>query len=557
MTMLTKCPTGIEGFDEITGGGLPQGRPTLVCGSAGCGKTLLGVEFLVRGALEYDEPGVLMAFEETEEDLKKNFISMGFDLQGLIDRKKLLIDHVRIDRSEIEETGEYDLEGLFIRLASAVDQIGAKRVVLDTIEALFSGFSHEGILRSELRRLFMWLKNKGLTAIVTSERGKDTISKHGLEEYVADCVILMDHRVMGQVSTRRLRIVKYRGSMHGADEYPFLISKGGIWLVPITSSALNHVVSEERISTGIGALNTMLEGKGYYRGSSILVSGTAGTGKTSIASHFADSVCSGGERTLFVAFEESPMQIVRNMKSIGINLDQWLENDLLKFHAIRPSQYGLESHLSTIHQTIDEFKPAAVVIDPISSFLPGGSNFEIKEMLLRLVDFLKSNGITSLFTDLIRGGIVLEKTDVGMSSLMDTWLLLRSLECSGERNRSFYIAKSRGMDHSHQIREFLLTDKGVELIDVYVGSGEVLTGSARFAREAQDKAEALARIQEIDRKKIELEQKRHLLSARIAALQTEFEAEERDVTRLIDESLSREDLLGQVREDMARIRRAD
>jgi circadian clock protein KaiC len=557
MTTLTKCPTGIEGFDEITGGGLPQGRPTLVCGSAGCGKTLLGMEFLLRGALQYDEPGVLMAFEETEEDLKKNFISMGYDLQGLIDTKKLVIDHVWIDRSEIEETGEYDLEGLFIRLASAVDRIGAKRVVLDTIEALFSGFSHEGILRSELRRLFMWLKNRGLTAIVTAERGKDMLSRHGLEEYVADCVILMDHRVRGQVSTRRLRIVKYRGSMHAADEYPFLISKGGIWLVPITSSALNHVVSEERISTGIGALNTMLEGKGYYRGSSILVSGTAGTGKTSIASHFTDSVCSGGERTLFVAFEESPMQIVRNMKSIGINLDRWLENGLLKFHAIRPSQYGLEAHLSTIHQAIDEFKPAAVVIDPISSFLPGGSNFEVKKMLLRLVDFLKSNGITTLFTDLIHGGIVLEKTDVGMSSLMDTWLLLRSLECSGERNRSFYIAKSRGMDHSHQIREFLLTDKGVELIDVYVGSGEVLTGSARFAREAQDKAEALARMQEIDRKKIELEQRRHLLNARISALQTEFEEEERVVKRLIDESFSREELLAQVREDMARIRRAD
>jgi circadian clock protein KaiC len=514
------------------------------------------MEFLVRGALRYDEPGVLMAFEETEEDLKKNFSSMGFDLQGLIDRKKIVIDHVFIDRSEIEETGEYDLEGLFIRLGAAIDQIGAKRVVLDTIETLFSGFSHEGILRSELRRLFRWLKDKGITAIITAERGKETLSRQGLEEYVADCVILMDHRVVGQISTRRLRVVKYRGSTHGADEYPFLICPGGIWLTPITSSGLNHAVSTERVGTGIGALDTMLGGKGYYRGSSILVSGTAGTGKTSIASHFADSVCNGGERTLFVAFEESPRQIVRNSKSIGINLDQWIEKGLLNFHAIRPSQYGLESHLSTIHKAIDEFKPAAVVIDPISSFLPQGSTSEVKEMLLRLIDFLKTNGITSLCTDLIHGGLGLEQTEVGMSSLMDTWLLLRSLECSGERNRTFYIAKSRGMEHSHQVREFLLTDNGVELVDVYVGTGQALTGSARFAREAQEKAEALERMQEIDRKELELEQRRHLLNARITALQSEFAAEEREVKRLIDQSLSREDLLAKVNEDMARIRRA-
>ncbi|MFA6224543.1 MAG: circadian clock protein KaiC [Desulfomonilaceae bacterium] len=465
MTMLTKCVTGIQGFDEISGGGLPQGRPTLVCGSPGCGKTLLGMEFLVRGALEYGEPGVFISFEETEEELKRNFFSTGFDLQGLIDRNKIVIDHVWIDRSEIEETGEYDLDGLFIRLASAIDQIGAKRVVLDTIEALFSGFSNEGILRSELRRLFRWLKDKGLTAIITAERGKDTLSRQGLEEYVADCVILMDHRVVGQISTRRLRIVKYRGSTHGADEYPFLISPTGIWLVPITSLSLNHEASEDRVGTGISALDTMLGGKGYYRGSSILVSGTAGTGKTSLASHFIDSVCSSGERTLFVSFEESPKQIVRNMKSIGINLDHWLENGLLKFHSMRPSQYGLESHLSIIHMAIDEFKPAAVVIDPISSFVAQGPASEVKEMVLRLIDFLKTSSITALCTDLIHGGIALEQTEVGMSSIMDTWLLLRSQECGGERNRTFYIAKSRGMKHSHQIREFRLTDSGVELVD--------------------------------------------------------------------------------------------
>ena len=556
-TMLTKVPTGIAGFDEITDGGLPQGRTTLVCGSAGCGKTLFGMEFLVRGATLHDEPGVFMAFEETEEDLKKNFVSLGYDLQELMDQKKLAIDHVRIDRSEIEETGEYDLEGLFIRLSAAIDRVGAKRVVLDTIEALFSGFSHEGILRSELRRLFRWLNDRGMTAIVTGERGKETISRHGLEEYVADCVIIMDHRVVGQISTRRLRVVKYRGSAHGADEHPFLIVPGGIWLVPITSSRLNHLVSEDRVSTGIEALDNMLGGKGYYRGSSVLITGTAGTGKTSVASHFSSAACSNGERTLFVAFEESPLQIVRNMKSIGIDLDRWIENGLLKFHAIRPSQYGLETHLSTIHKAIDEFKPSAVVIDPISSFLPIGNSFEVKEMLLRLVDFLKNKGITSLCTDLTHGGLSSEKTDVGISSLMDTWILLRSLECNGERNRTIYIAKSRGMGHSHQIREFLLTDEGVELVNVYVGTSEVLTGSARFAREAQEKAEALERIQEMDRKKANLERRRQVINSQILALQSEFEAEEIEVNRFIAQSSSKEDSLAQVQDDLARIRKAD
>ncbi|MBF0527788.1 MAG: circadian clock protein KaiC, partial [Deltaproteobacteria bacterium] len=427
MTMLTKCPTGIKGLDEITSGGLPHGRPTLICGTAGCGKTLLSMEFLVRGALQYEDPGVFMAFEESEEDLTKHFSSLGYDLPGLIESKKILIDHVRIERSEIQETGEYDLEGLFIRLAMAINQIGAKRVVLDTIEALFSGFSHEGILRSELRRLFKWLKDKGLTAIITAERGKETLSRHGLEEYVADCVVLMDHRVAGQISTRRLRVVKYRGSTHGADEYPFLISSSGISLLPITSMGLDHGAPAERVSTGISRLDAMLSDRGYYRGSTILISGIAGTGKTSVASHFADSTCSRGERTLFVAFEESPKQIVRNMKSIGINLDNWLQAGLLKFHAIRPTQYGLESHLTIIHRAIEEFKPAAIVIDPISNLVAGGITSEIKEMLMRLIDFLKTNEITALCTDLTVGGICLEQSEVRGSSLGDTWILLPAL----------------------------------------------------------------------------------------------------------------------------------
>jgi len=554
---LPKSPTGIKGLDEITGGGLPQGRPTLVCGSAGCGKTVFGMEFLVRGATEYNEPGVFMAFEETEEDLIKNFTSLGFNLPTLVAEKKLAIDHVFIERGEIEETGEYDLEGLFIRLAIAIDEVKAKRVVLDTIEALFSGFTNEGILRAELRRLFRWLKDKGVTAVITAERGGETFTRHGLEEYVADCVIVMDHRVMGQISTRRLRIVKYRGSVHGADEYPFLIYPSGICLLPITSLGLDHTALTDRVSTGIDRLDTMFSGNGYYRGATILVSGGAGCGKTSVAAHCVDSACSRGERAVFLAFEESPSQIIRNMKSIGINLEKWVKNGLLKFHAIRPTAYGLESHLTGIHRVIEDFKPSFLVVDPISNLVTVGDIAEVKAMLVRLIDFVKANEITCVCTDLTHEGTSLQQTEVGISSLMDTWILLRSTESDGECNRTLYIVKSRGMDHSDQIREFRLTNKGVELIDIYVGPSGVLTGSARAAREAQEQAESLTRKLEVERKQRELKRKRTLLQAQLAALHAQFETEEEELQRAIDQGMAREKSLSKDRVHMAKIRKAD
>ena len=554
---LPKCPTGIKGLDEVTGGGLPQGRPTLVCGSAGCGKTVLGMEFLVRGATEYDEPGVFISFEETEEDLIKNFKPLGFDLPALIERKKIALDYVFVDRGEIEETGEYDLEGLFIRLALAIDQVGAKRVVLDTIESLFSGLPNEGILRAELRRLFKWLKEKGVTALITAEQGRETLTRHGLEEYIADCVIALDHRVIDQISTRRLRVVKYRGSVHGADEYPFLIHPNGISLLPITSLNLDHTAPTDRVSTGIERLDAMLGGKGYYRGSSILVSGSAGTGKTSVGAHFVDSACRKGHRAVFLAFEESPSQIVRNMRSIGIDLGQWEQKGLLRFQAIRPTRYGLESHLARMHTVIDDFKPAVAVIDPVSNLVSIGSISEVKIMLTRLIDFLKTYEITTLCTDLTSGGTSAQQTEIGLSSLMDTWILLRYLESDGERNRTMYIAKSRGIAHSDQVREFLLTDEGVELVDVYLGPAGVLTGSARAAREARDNARELARRQEIERKQRELERKRTLLQAQLATLQAQFETEEEELQQAIDQEVSREKALDYDQRKMARLRRAD
>ncbi len=468
---LEKAPTGIDGLDDITGGGLPKGRPTLVCGGTGCGKTLFAMEFLVRGASEQGEPGVFMSFEEKSEELAANFASLGFDLDELTASKQLALDYVHIERSEIEETGDYDLEGLFIRLGYAIDSIGAKRVVLDTIEALFSGLDDEAILRAELRRLFRWLKDKGVTAIVTGEQGESTLTRYGLEEYVADCVIFLDHKVSGQMATRRLRIVKYRGSSHGTNEYPFLIDEHGFSVLPITSLGLDHRVSSDRISTGIPRLDAMMGGKGFYCGSSILVSGTAGTGKSSLAAAFVDAACRRGERALYFAFEESSNQIIRNMRSLGIDLEPWEKKGLLRFAAARPTLFGLERHLVTIHKAIGEFKPTAVVVDPISNLMTSASSLEVKSMLTRLIDYLKGKQITAFCTDLTTAASDLEQTEVGISSLMDTWLLLKTIEEKGERNRGLYILKSRGMAHSNQIREFILSDQGIQLLDVYTGAG--------------------------------------------------------------------------------------
>ncbi len=556
---LQKSPTGIAGLDDVTYGGFPKGRPTIVCGGPGCGKTMLAVEFLVRGAMDYDEPGVLIAFEETPEDLAQNVSSLGFDLNRLIARKKLFLDYVRVERAEIQEAGDYDLEGLFVRLQSAIEAVGAKRVVLDTLEALFSGFSNLGILRAEIRRLFRWLKDRGMTTVVTAERGEGTLTRHGLEEYVSDCVILLDHRVVDQVSTRRIRVVKYRGTLHGANEYPFLIDEKGISVLPISSLSLKHEASTERVSSGIPDLDQLLEGKGFYRGSTILVSGMAGSGKTSIAAHFADSACRGGKRVLYLAFEESENQLVRNMRSIGIDLKPWISKDLLRFHAARPTQYGLEMHLARIHKLVEQIKPHLVIVDPITNLLLSGTQREIQAMLVRLIDYLKSRRVTAMLSSLTAGANLeaAEQSQVGISSLIDTWILLRDMETNGERNRGLYVVKSRGMAHSNQVREFLLTRKGVRLVPAYLGSGGVLTGSARVAQEAREKAEALARQQEIEQRAYELERKRRALEAQIVVLRAEFEAEAGGVERLVVQDKARESQLDEDRVDMARSRGAN
>jgi len=504
---LAKAPTGIEGLDEITLGGLPKGRPTLVCGSAGCGKTLLGMEFLVRGVRQFGEAGVCLSFEERTSDLVENVASLGFDLQDLIDRKKMVIDHVQVDRSQIEETGEYDLEGLFVRLNYAIDSVGAKRVLLDTIESLFAGLSNESILRAELRRLFLWLKEKGVTAIITGEKGEGTLTRHGLEEYVSDCVILLDHRMTDSVSTRRLRVVKYRGSTHGTNEYPFLIDERGFSVLPLSELDLNHTVSSQRLSSGVPALDEMLDGRGFYRGSSVLISGTPGTGKTSLAASIVLAAGNRGERSLMFAFEESESQTVRNMKSIGLDLEPLIKKNLLVYEASRPTMYGLEMHLVRMHKAIREHDPSMVVIDPISSLMLAGDPREARNTMLRMVDFLKQRGITGVFTNLVGDASEQEQTEISISSLIDTWILLRDIEIGGERNRGLHVLKSRGMAHSNQIREFILTPSGIELQPVYIGPSGVLTGSARVALEARDKAEEMARQQEAERRKLEYERK--------------------------------------------------
>jgi circadian clock protein KaiC len=482
---LTKTPTGIAGLDEITAGGIPHGRPTLICGGAGCGKTMLAGEILVRGALQYKEPGVFMMFEESAAELAVNMRSMGFDLNALVRARKLALDFVYIERREIEETGEYDLEGLFIRLKHAIDSVKAKRVVLDTLEALFSGLSDEAVLRAELRRLFRWLKETGITAIITGERGANTLTRYGLEEYVADCVILLDHRVTEQVSTRRLRVVKYRGSSHGTNEYPFMIGDRGISVLPITSLRLEHKAPRERVPTGIAKVDDMLGGKGAFRGSSLLVSGSPGTGKSSVAASFADAACRRGEKCLVFCYEESTSQLVRNMRSIGLNLQKSIDSGLLMVHASRPTLYGLEQHLMQMHELVLEFKPAVVVIDPMSNLSLDSEDTGLKPTLMRLIDFLKDNAITVMFTNLTSDTpTAIANTQTGVSSLMDTWILLSNLPENRERIRTLQVLKSRGMEHSNQIREFVITSKGLDLVDIFMSHGSPLAGHAR--RHEQD-----------------------------------------------------------------------
>ena len=555
---LPKASTGIQGLDEITLGGLPRGRPTLISGGAGSGKTLIGLEFLVRGATQYSEPGVFVSFEESIQDLTKNAASLGFDLDRLVADKKLFVDHVSITRAEIEETGEYDLDGLFIRIADAVQRVGARRVVLDTIEALFGELPNPNILRAEIRRLFGWLKRKGLTTVITAERDRpDRLTRHGIEEFVSDCVILLDHRIREEISTRRLRIVKYRGSTHGTNEYPFLIDEHGISVLPISSLGLDHAAPAVRISSGIARLDGMLGGKGFYRGGSILVSGGSGTGKTSVAAHFVDAACRRGERCLFFAFEESPRQIVRNMRSIGIDLEPWVRKGILQFHAARPTYGGIEQHLLVAHRYIASFHPSVVVVDPVTNLLMVSTPNEVRSMLTRLVDFLKTEGITAIFTSLTAGGGPLEASEADISSLMDTWLLLESMKVGGERNRALYVLKSRGMEHSNQIREFLLTDNGLQLLDVYLGPEGVLTGSARLSQETREKAAGTSRQQELEGRRRELERKRGIFEARMAMLRAEFEMEQEKIQQTISESeLLGEELL-QNRGLMVRSRKAD
>lgn len=553
---LEKAPTGIRGLDEISGGGLPRGRTTIVCGGPGCGKTMLGIEFLVRGVEEFGEAGVLLSFEETPEEMTRNVASLGFDLKALSDKKKLFLDFMRIEPSEIHETGDYDLEGLFIRLQHAVDSVGAKRVVLDTLEALFSGFSNMSILRAELRRLFRWLKDRNLTTVVTAEQGEGTLTRHGLEEYVSDCVILLDHRIHDQISTRRLRIVKYRGTKHGADEYPFLIDESGLSVLPVTAATLNHKISRERVSTGIPDLDTMLEGKGYYRGSSILVSGTAGSGKTTLACNFANATCGRGARCLYIGFEESTDQAFRNAASVGIDLHHYVKKGLLFHQAWRPTQYGMEMHLLRIHKMVDTLKPDSVILDPVSNLIGSSTQRDVRSMLMRLMDFLKEKGVTALLTNLTKGGDHLEATKEQISSLIDTWILLRDVEQSGERNRCLYILKSRGMAHSNQLREFVITSRGIKLLPPYIGAGQVFTGSARLAQEAKDSAEALARKQTVERKRGDLQAKRRELEARIESLRVEYAAEEKQMETLIQQAQSVEHRLEMDTQEMAGSRQA-
>ena len=553
-TPLQKVKTGIAGFDELTDGGLPAGRPTLICGEAGSGKTLFSVEFLVKGATVFNERGVFVAFEEKAEELATNVAAMGFDLQRLAADNMLRFDYVHIDKSEIAETGEYDLDGLFVRLGHAIDSIGAKRIVLDTIENLFFGLENKGILRAELRRLFQWLKEKKITAIITGEKGDGSLTREGLEEYVSDCVIVLDNRVANQITTRRLRIVKYRGSQHGTNEYPFLIDADGISVLPVTSLRLEAKVSSQRVSTGIPSLDDMLDGKGFYKGSSILVSGTSGTGKTSIAASFALESCRRGERCIYFAFEESPDQIVRNMQSIGLHLHQYAEKGLLKFQSSRPTMYGLEMHLVVIYKLIKEFKPQTVVIDPITNLITVGNSSEITSILTRLIDFLQTQQISVVFTALTFNTLLKDQTDESISSLVDAWIQVRDVELNGERNRGLYIMKSRGMNHSNQVREFMITSNGLQLEDVYLSPEGVLTGSAREAHRLQRKTDEILMKHSLGRKDKEIARRAAELEFKIKTLTSEFESIQEELKNDYVEDQLKKEVLETNRKELTRLR---
>ncbi|MGZ8724276.1 MAG: circadian clock protein KaiC, partial [Aeromicrobium sp.] len=531
-------------------------RSTLICGPAGCGKTLLAMEFLVRGITQFDEPGVFVSFEETADDLVANVASLGFDLAQLESDDQLVIDHIDVVCGELEEAGDWDLDGLFVRIGAAIDKVGAKRVVIDTIETLFGAFSNTAILRSELRRLFGWLRDRGVTSVITGERGDGTLTRHGMEEYVSDCVIVLDHRVTEQTSTRRLRILKYRGSLHGTNEYPFLIGATGVSVLPITSLGVRHTVSAEQMSTGVARLDSMLGDGGFYKGSTVLVSGTAGTGKSTLAAQYCDVSCRRGLKALYFAFEETEAEIVRNMSSVGIDLRQWVDAGLLQFQCFRPSLLGLEAHLFGLQKVVGEFGPAVVVIDPISDLVALGTGADVSAMLTRQVDFLKATGVTALFTSLNYNG-ELSQAEQQMTSLADTWLQVKTMEGNGEHNRLLYVLKSRGMATSNQIREFLLTNQGIELADVYVGPQGVLTGSARQAQEAKERSDGTERRDDLEQRRTNLERRRESVEAQTATLWREFEDEADIVRRLLSHgSINVEDLAGQ-RAEQGRLRGAD
>jgi circadian clock protein KaiC len=528
-----KCPTGIAGLDEILSGGLPCGSPTLFSGGPGCGKTLYGLEFVVRGAEKFGDRGVFLSFEETAEELARNVASCGIDLMKFVKSGQIYVDYIQVDPRQHQTAGEYDLEGLFIRLRHAIDSVKAKRIVIDSIEALFSGFEDSHVLRGEIGRLFRWLKSAGITAIITAEKGEGAFTRHGLEEYLADCVVFLDHRVSEEHSVRRLRVIKYRGANHATDEFPFLIDKDGIAVMPISSVELDYTAPRTRISSGVDGLDEMFDGGGFYCGSTVLVSGTAGTGKTTLATNFVHAAAKRGQRALYFAFEESPSQICRNMESIGLELDRWVKKGLLDFEAVRPTLTGLEGHLMRMLRCVDRFKPDVVVIDPLTNLLAVGRPAEVKAMLTRVIDHFKKAEITALFTSLTEGGNPIEATDVGVSSLIDTWLLLRDIETQGERNRGLYVLKSRGMGHSNQIREFLITSNGVRLVDMYVSRDGALVGSARVARETFDRERE--RYTDAERRNLRSRQEQRLkafeaeIAARRASLLAELEELDRTV----------------------------
>ena len=545
--------TGVKGLDDVLGGGIPQGHAMLLVGKPGTGKSILSMEYLLHGIELHKENGVYISFEESEKQIISNAASFGWKFEEMVKKNKLAISYIDMQPEQMRTVGDYDLSALILRVKGAIKKVNARRVVIDGINNLLSTFDDERIIRSDLLRLIREIKEVNATIFITGERGHDSWSKMGFEEYLADGLMHLDNRTDGNYQTREIQVVKCRGINHYTGKSPFIINSEGMSIRPLITADFDYKVLKSRVSTGIADIDNMLGGKGLYRGSTVYITGPSGAGKTSISSSFANGACSRGERALFLAFEESSDQIIRNMKSIGLSLDKWVNEKLLYFYTARATTNSLEGHLDNIMTMVREVEPTCVVLDPISAFRPIANENETKLMLIRLNDYLRARKITTVFTALSSDGEYSEHADVQLSSIADTWIVVRIMDYKGERNNVMQLMKSRGMSHSRQMKEMYFTGNGLKLQNVYQGPEGVLTGAARIGQEKYEKLKEARNVIEIDKNRKKIERKKSLLEASIEALKHEYEEELEALHAAIEEAEEQNSKIKETRKEIENI----